>query len=141
MRRLARVGESLLPQFNWSVLGPIVAGIAAVVVGASLLVSHVPRAPSQPAHAAAPFSAASPTAAGGVRLKGRVIGTPHLRPQPRSTTKALEDLQSGETVDVSACSDSCGWYLVTPAGQTSPGWVASAFIMLQGDERKLAIVK
>lgn len=73
----------------------------------------------------------------GVHLSGHVNGTPHLRANPSSTAIVLQDLQNGEPVDVTGCSEGCDWYLVAPPNQPSGGWVPSAFVEVQGDDHKL----
>jgi uncharacterized protein YgiM (DUF1202 family) len=64
-----------------------------------------------------------------------------VRSDPSSNAKVIEDLHSGEVVTVTACSATCAWYLVTETGQTSQGWVSSAFVDVQGDEQKLPILR
>ncbi|MGI8550663.1 MAG: SH3 domain-containing protein [Dehalococcoidia bacterium] len=140
-----------MPQFNWSILAPIVLAVAAIAAGIAYIFS-VTAGHSHPAsqRAAALVTASPPgfstqpllvTPARGVQLPGRVTGTPHLRSEPDSTAPILTDLHNGDPVQVSACSLACGWYLVAPSGRPSPGWVSAAFIMLQGDEHRLPVVK
>lgn len=128
-----------MPQFNWPILGPIILAAAAAVAGVLFLFSRVPPIATQPASAANRTSASLQHP--GPRFPGRVIGTPHLRTQPSSNAQVLQDLQSGELVDVSACNTTCGWFLVGAPGSPPAGWVPSAFVSLQGDEQKLAVAK
>ena len=140
-----------LPQFNWSVFGPILLAFAAVGGGIVFLVSisspHAPRRVA--AVASAPIQAAldpsattfAPIPPHGLRLPGRATGSPHLRAAPSSEAAVVGDLQSGETIQASGCSASCGWYLVTPSGQAVSGWVSAAFVSLQGDDRALPVVR
>lgn len=141
-----------MPQFNWSVFGPILLALAAVGGGIGFLVSitssHAVHHATVVA-ATAPISAAlSSTSAAlpstptrGVRLPGRATGSPHLRAAPSSEAAVVGDLQSGEEVQASACSASCGWYLVTPSGRAVSGWVSAAFVTIQGDDRTLPVVR
>lgn len=130
-----------MPQFNWSVVGPALLALALLLGGGGLLATHVPH-PGAPAgrSTAAAAEAATRRAQGGsaaAHVGGLVIGTPHLRNNPNSNAIVLQDLQSGETVDVSGCAEACIWYLVTPPDRSAAGWVPSAFIHVQGDEQKL----
>jgi uncharacterized protein YraI len=130
-----------LPQFNWAVMGPIVLFCALLIGGVFFIGSHLPR-PSVPAQGS-PIAKASTlptvTAPAGIVLSGRVIGTPHVRSSPNSDSAVLRDLQSGQTVTVSACAASCAWYRVAESDQASPGWVSSAFIQVQGDDQRLPV--
>jgi hypothetical protein len=133
-----------LPQFNWQILGPLVLAAIAAAAGVVFLSSHLPRVSTQPASAAVRTTPAAQPYANlhtGPRLPGHVVGTPHLRINPSSTSSILRDLQAGELVEASACSSTCGWFLVGPPGQPAAGWVPSAFIALQGDEQKLVVIK
>jgi uncharacterized iron-regulated membrane protein len=133
-----------MPQFNWPVMGPIVLILALVAGGAVFLGTHLPhpaaqvgRGTASPPQAAARASA-TPT---GVQIPGRVIGTPHIRSDPSSNAIVLQDLQGGQTVQVTACSAGCAWYRVALPGQATSGWVSSAFVDVQGDEHKLPNVQ
>jgi uncharacterized protein YgiM (DUF1202 family) len=128
------------------VLGPIVLLLSAAFFAAYELNAHLPRSAAQaplavtvPAQASAVHLLTAPT--GGVQLTGRVVGTPHLRGAPSSTSQTLQDLQAGDMVVVNACSATCSWYLVTPPGQSALGWVSSTFITIQGDEQRLTVVR
>jgi uncharacterized protein YraI len=130
-----------LPQFNWAIMGPIVLLVALIAGGGYFLITHSPhssgriaRTVAAPVEAASARSIATPT---GVQLPGRVIGTPHIRSNPSSNATVLQDLQSGQTITVSACSGGCAWYLVANPGQPAAGWVSSAFVDIQGDENRL----
>jgi len=117
----------------------MILAVAAAVAGALFLFSHVPHMATQSASAASRTAAV--TQHPGPRIPGRVIGTPHLRTQPNSNAQVLQDLQSGELVEVSACSSNCGWFLVGVPGLAATGWVPAAFINLQGDEQKLSVAR
>jgi hypothetical protein len=127
-----------LPQFNWMVLGPIVLILGLAIGGSVFLVSHFPHASAQPSNTTALSATRTPTPSG-IQLSGRVIGTPHVRAQPNSTSGVIQDLQGGQAVQISACSDRCAYYLVGFPGQPAQGWVSSAFVDLQGDESKLPV--
>jgi hypothetical protein len=141
-----------LPQFNWSVFGPILLVLAVVSGGLFYLAS---RSSSGPAHHAALVAATAPmqaalsatpntapaVPAGGVRLPGRAMGSPHLRASPSSEAAVVGDLHNGEDLQASGCNASCGWYLVTPSGRAVSGWVSAAFVTVQGDDRTLPVVR
>ena len=126
-------------------MGPAVLLLVLLAGGGYYLTTHVPHPAAQVAHVgAAPAEAASAHPSGtptGIQLPGRVIGTPHVRSDPSSNAIVVQDLQSGQTVAVSACSSACAWYRVTAPGQTAPGWVSSAFVNVQGDDNKLPIMR
>jgi hypothetical protein len=127
-----------LPQFNWPVLGPIILAILGTTAGIALFFSRVQHhTPPSAANSTGVHRADSAA----VKLQGYVVGTPHLRAGPSSNATVLQDLQSGQIVDVSACSSSCGWFFVGPLGQTSIGWVPAAFVTVHGDERRLTVIK
>jgi hypothetical protein len=134
----------VLPQFNWVVIGPVVLLFALLTGGAFFVVKHVPIPTGHVAPTAQPAEASTSrpgSVPSGIQLSGRVIGTPHVRSDPSSNAKVIEDLHSGEVVTVTACSPTCAWYLVTETSQTSQGWVSSAFVDVQGDEQKLPILR
>lgn len=123
-------------------MGPVVLLVILLGGGGYFVATHLPVSQAKVAHKTPPVEASSSRPASvpsGIQLAGRVIGTPHVRTDPSSNAAVVDDLQSGETVTVSACSASCAWYLVTEPGQTTPGWVSSAFVDIQGDEQKLPI--
>lgn len=140
-----------MPQFNWSVFGPILLALAAVGGGIVFLVSITSS--QAPRHSAvvdptpiqttigSTATAVLPTPPHGLRLPGRATGSPHLRAAPNSEAAVVGNLQSGEAVQASGCSASCGWYLVTPSGQAVSGWVSAAFVNIQGDDRTLPVVR
>jgi hypothetical protein len=136
-----------LPQFNWTLIWPVL--FALVVGGAATIfaLSHAPHPAPQAARliAVSTADAASagrqPVQQGGVYLNGRVIGTPHLRAEPSSNAMVLQDLQAGDTVDISGCSPSCGWYRINVPGRPSPGWVPAAFVTVQGDDQRLPVIR
>ena len=141
-----------MPQFNWSVFGPILLALAAVAGGIAFLVSLASPHSSHHAFVTAatvPIHAAfSPTVTTvlqapprGVRLSAIAAGSPHLRAAPSSDAAVVGDLKYGEAVQVSGCSASCDWYLVTPSGQAVSGWVSAAFVTVQGDDRALPVIR
>jgi SH3 domain-containing protein len=122
-------------------MGPLVLLLALAGGGFVFLGSHVPKPAAQAAQHTAAASNARSTAPPGVQLPGRIIGTPHVRSEPASTASILQDLQSGQNVQVSACSNACSFYLVATTGHSPQGWVSSAFVELQGDEQKLPVAR
>jgi len=125
-------------------MGPVILLLALLLAGGYFLASHVPHPARQAATHAAPPAEASKgraiTIPSGVKLPGRVIGTPHIRSDPSSNASIYQDLQSGQSVTVGACSSGCGWYLVTAPELANPGWVPSGFVDVKGDDRKLPAI-
>jgi hypothetical protein len=142
VRPPAAIGAEM-PQFNWAIMGPFILLAGLLFGGTYFLAGHVPHpVPQVAVHGAASAEAASAQGAGippGIQIAGRVIGTPHMRSNPSSNSIAIQDMQAGDTVSVSACSAGCAWYLVALPGRPTPGWVSSAFVDIQGDERKLPL--
>lgn len=135
-----------MPQLNWSILAPIVLALAALAAGIVFFMSVVSAGPQRqslpPSNSTTRVTLGAPAHAvtTGVQLQGRVIGTPYLQASPSSTAAVVADLHADETLTLSACSDACAWYQVTTADGATSGWVPSAFVSVQGNDRSLPVV-
>lgn len=138
-----------MPQLNWSFVGPVLLIVTLVASGVIVAVSRTAPRPQHPSVLAAtgsPSPAASPVKPASrtpvsVQVQGRAIGTPYLRSQASSDAAVVRELQSGEAVEVSACSQSCTWYQVVLSNGATTGWIPSAFIALQGSDRTLPVTR
>ncbi len=132
-----------LPQFNWSVLGPLIV-VLALVVGVSGFVASL-MAGGTGRHV--------PGTGGGYDLRppelvksqlfslsARVNGSPTIRRGPGTQYPAVGKATDGQELHVIACSPGCEWLRVFNLNDDGQWWIPSAFLTVSGRVDELPVL-
>lgn len=148
---MVRIAERL-PQFNWSVFGPLVV-ILSLIVGVSGFVYSLGTGEDAGPAQAALSATHAPGTGGGADLRppelvkselfslsARVNGSPTIRRGPGTQYPTVAKAVDGQELHVIACSPGCDWLRVFSLTDSGQWWLPSAFLTVSGDVHQLPVL-